>query len=88
MEEIDKSEVDEQISYIRSYIRGDIFFIILYSGILVAVGYMICYKNTWLMLPALLVSLYMLAFFSSLYIKHKAYFRYLIHKNKKGDKSE
>jgi len=72
----------------------NIFFIILYSGIsfllclLVAVGYMKGYKNIWIIFLALLLSLYMLALFSSLYIKHKAYFLYLIHKNKKGDKSE
>ena len=64
-----KGEVDALINYMRI----DIFIIILYSGIsfllclLVAVGYMICYKNTWLILVALLVSLFNVSLFGSSY---------------------
>jgi len=85
-----KGEVDALINYMKR----DIFFIIHYSGfsfllcLLVAVGYMKGYKNTWLIFLALFVSLFNVSLFGSSYIQNKAYFRYLIHKNKKGDKSE
>ena len=80
-----KGEVDALINYMKR----DIFFIIHYSGfsfllcLLVAVGYMKGYKNTWLIFLALFVSLFNVSLFGSSYIQNKAYFRYLIHKNKR-----
>lgn len=79
-----KGEVDALINDMGR----DIFFIILYSGfsfllcLSIPIEYMKGYIYTWLMLPALLVNLFNVSLFGSSYIKHKAYFRYLIHKNK------
>jgi len=79
-----KGEVDALINYMRI----DIFIIILYSGISfllclsIPIDYMKGYKNTWLIFLALLLSLFNMSLFGSSYIQNKAYFRYLIHKNK------
>jgi hypothetical protein len=85
MEEIDKSEVDALINDMGKYVRlltWQIVYFFLLIPLIVGFYLEDRFFESFLLLAFLYILLFSLSSNISKYIKHKAYFRYLIRKNK------